>query len=158
MSRATLVTLRRETQEKAMSSPGSTPDPQGFSQAESAFLASQSLGRLAYLDREGAPIVVPVGFRVLEDVATRPTIAIVGHELHKSAKYHALHRDPRCALVVDAGIGPSAQGLIVRGHAQLVDGHRRPAIVIAAERVTTWGIDTPAFERRHRQIEDAPPA
>ncbi len=123
--------------------------------AEATFLTSQSLGRLAYLDREGAPVVVPVGFRAIEDDPAGPAIAIVGHELHKSAKFHALRRDPRCAFVVDAGIGPSAQGLIVRGRARLVDGPRRPAIIIAAERVTTWEIDTPAFERRHRQLGDA---
>ncbi len=138
-----------------MSSPESTPDARGFSQTETEFLASQSLGRLAYLDREGAPVVVPVGFHALEDEADGPAIAIVGHELDKSAKYHALQRDPRCAFVVDAGIGPSAQGLIVRGRARIVDGPRRPAIVIAAERVTTWGIDTPAFERHHRHVGGA---
>lgn len=138
-----------------MSSPESTSDARGFSQTETVFLTSQSLGRLAYLDRDGAPVVVPVGFHALEDEATGPAIAIVGHELEKSAKYHALQRDPRCAFVVDAGIGPNAQGLIVRGRARIVDGPRRPAIVIAAERVTTWGIDTPAFERHHRHVGGA---
>ena len=137
-----------------MSSPESTSEARGFSQTETVFLESQSLGRLAYLDLEGAPVVVPVGFRALED-ETVPAIAIVGHELVKSAKFRALQRDPRCAVVVDAGIGPSAQGLIVRGRARIVDGPRRPAIVVTAERVTTWGIDTPAFERRHRRIEVA---
>ena len=135
-----------------MSTPQSTPNVRGFSQTEAAFLASHSLGRLAYLDREGAPVVVPVGFRALDDEAAGPAIVIVGHELRESAKYRALGRDPRCALVVDAGIGPEAQGLVVRGLAQLVDGPGRPAIVIVAERVTTWGIDTPAFERRHRTV------
>lgn len=129
----------------------------GFSQTEATFLRSQSLGRLAYLDRDGAPIAVPVGYRVLEDEKVGAAVAIVGHELRASAKYRALGRDPRCALVVDAGIGPSAQGLIARGRAKLVDGPGRPAIVIEVERVTTWGIDTPAFERHHRRL-GGPPA
>jgi len=135
-----------------MSTPESTPSVRAFSQTEAAFLASHALGRLAYLDHEGAPVVVPVGIRALEDEPAGPAIAIVGHELRQSAKYRALARDPRCAVVVDAGIGPDAQGLIIRGRARLVDGPGRPAIVIVADRITTWGIDTPAFERRHRAV------
>lgn len=135
-----------------MSTPESTPSVRAFSQTEAAFLASHALGRLAYLDHEGAPVVVPVGVRALEDEPAGPAIAIVGHELRQSAKYRALARDPRCAVVVDAGIRPDAQGLIIRGRARLVDGPGRPAIVIVADRITTWGIDTPAFERRHRAV------
>lgn len=130
----------------------------GFSPSETAFLASQSLGRLAYLDRDGGPVVVPVGYRLLEDGAAGGAIAIVGHELRASAKYRALGRDPRCALVVDAGIGPEARGLLVCGRARLTEGPGRSAIILVAERVTTWGIDTPAFERRHRRLDRERPA
>lgn len=126
--------------------------PVRFSPRELEFLASQALGRLAYLGADGSPIVVPVGYRVIGGDDEGHALAIVGHELESSAKYRALARDPRCSFVVDAGIGPEARGLLVRGLARRADGPGRPALIIDARRITTWGIESPAFERLHRRL------
>jgi pyridoxamine 5'-phosphate oxidase family protein len=129
-----------------------------FSPGEAAFLDQEPLGRLAYLDASGAPVVVPVGFRRTRDEQGVSVIAVAGHELRESAKYRRLASDPRCAIVVDSSIGPSARGVLVKGVARLVDGPGRPIILITPTRVTSWGIDTQAFERQHRILASAPTA
>jgi len=129
-----------------------------FSPGEAAFLDQEPLGRLAYLDASGAPVVVPVGFRLTSDEQGVRVIAIAGHELRESAKYRSLARDPRCAIVVDSSIGPSARGVLVKGFARLVDGPGRPVILIAPTRISSWGIDTPAFQRQHRTLVSSPPS
>jgi hypothetical protein len=95
---------------------------------------------------------VPVAFRRTRDQQGASVIAIAGHELRASAKYRSLARDPRCAIVVDSSIGPSARGVLVKGTAALVDGPGRPLIVITPTRVTSWGIDSQPFERQHRDL------
>lgn len=147
--------------------PGSLTEPdrrsgattqEAFSPGEAAFLDQEPLGRLAYLDSSGAPVVVPVGFRRMRDEQGVSVIAIAGHELRQSAKYRGLARDPRCAIVVDSSIGPGARGVLVKGVARLVDGPGRPVILIAPTRVTSWGIDSQAFERQHRTLDSSPSA
>jgi pyridoxamine 5'-phosphate oxidase family protein len=134
--------------------PGTTTQ-EAFSPGEAAFLDQEPLGRLAYLDSSGAPVVVPVGFRRMRDDQGVSVIAIAGHELRQSAKYRGLARDPRCAFVVDSSIGPSARGVLVKGVARLIDGPGRPVILIAPTRVTSWGIDSQAFERQHRILDSS---
>jgi pyridoxamine 5'-phosphate oxidase family protein len=121
----------------AMPGPDVSPavHPEAFSAGEAAFLDQEALGRLAYLDASGAPVVVPVAFRRTRDEQGASVIAIAGHELRASAKYRSLARDPRCAIVVDSSIGPSARGVLVKGTAALVDGPGRPLIVITPTRV-----------------------
>jgi pyridoxamine 5'-phosphate oxidase family protein len=123
-----------------------------FSAGEAAYLQSQSLGRLASLDSRGAPTVVPVGYRLGSDDAGAIVITIVGFRLIESAKFRNLARDGRYAFVVDDGIGPSARGVLVRGRATPVDDPQRPSILLHPERVTSWGVDTPPFERQHRRV------
>jgi len=110
------------------------------------------LGRLASVDPSGAPTVVPVGYRLGSDDAGATVITIVGYRLVESAKFRNLLRDQRYAFVVDDGIGLSARGILVRGRATPVDDPERPSIVLHPERVTSWGVDTPPFERQQRRV------
>ena len=126
--------------------------PSPFSAGEEAYLRSQGLGRLASLDSSGAPTVMPVGYRLGRDDAGVTVITIGGFRLHESAKYRNLARDQRYAFVVDDGIGPSARGVLVRGRATLMDDPQRASIRLLPERVTSWGVDTPPFERQHRRV------
>jgi pyridoxamine 5'-phosphate oxidase family protein len=157
MSRPDDVALRMGGENERDGRPGATTQ-EAFSPGEAAFLDQEPLGRLAYLDASGAPVVVPVGFRRTRDEQGQSVIAIAGHELRESAKYRRLARDPRCAIVVDSSIGPSARGVLVKGVARLVDGPGRPVILIAPTHITSWGIDTQAFERQHRIVASSTPA
>lgn len=126
--------------------------PEAFSAGEAAFLDQEPLGRLAYLDASGAPVVVPVAFRRTRNEQGSSVIAIAGHELRESAKYRSLARDPRCAIVVDSSIGPSARGVLVKGTATLIDGPGRALILLTPTRVTSWGIVSQPYERQHRDL------
>src|ERR1700722_11824494 len=63
-----------------------------------AYLESQRLGRLATVDRTGAPQNNPVGFRYNPELGT---IDIGGRNMGASRKYRNLAANPRVAFVVD---------------------------------------------------------
>jgi pyridoxamine 5'-phosphate oxidase family protein len=135
-----------------MAPPDAAIEGAPFSAGEEAYLRSQGLGRLASLDSSGAPTVVPVGYRLGHDASGATVIAIGGFRLRESAKFRNLARDGRCAFVVDDGIGPSARGILVKGRASLIDDPEGTSILVHPERLTSWGVDTPPFERQHRRV------
>jgi hypothetical protein len=45
--------------------------------------------------------------------------------------------------------------VLVKGVARLIDGPGRPVILVAPTRVTSWGIDSQAFERQHRILDSS---
>src|SRR5947207_1458840 len=69
-----------------------------FTDMELEYLRGQRLGRLATVGQDGAPHVVPVGFRL--DAATG-TIEIGGHGFSNSKKWRDLQANPRVAFVID---------------------------------------------------------
>ena len=118
-----------------------------FTPEELDYLASQRLGRLATVGRDGAPHVVPVGFRYNPET---DTIDIGGHELGRTKKWRDIGREPRVAFVVDDVLAPWQPRLIeIRGiAAQLEDGGRGfgrgfadELIRIAPTRIASYGID-----------------
>jgi PPOX class F420-dependent enzyme/OxyR family protein len=119
-----------------------------FTPGEDAYLRSTTLGRLSTLTSDGSPTVVPVGYQVGDDGA----VLVVGHELERSAKAHNLARDARFAFVVDDGIGATARGVLVRGEGELVQRDDGAVLVLRAETVTSWGIDTHPFTRQRRVV------
>lgn len=74
-----------------------------FTAEEIEYLQSQRLGRLATVDAQGDPHVVPVGFRYNPDT---DTIDIGGHNMAKSKKYRDALRYGRVAFVVDDVLPP----------------------------------------------------
>lgn len=75
-----------------------------------AFCAQAELLRLAYLDRQGYPRVVPVWFVMIDDhyyVGIGTT----------SAKWKALQRDARVGWVIDGGTRGHYKGASMRGRA-----------------------------------------
>jgi PPOX class F420-dependent enzyme/OxyR family protein len=119
-----------------------------FTPGEEAYLRATTLGRLSTLTADGSPTVVPVGYQVGDDGA----VHVVGHELERSAKAHNLARDGRFAFVVDDGIGATARGVLVRGHGELLRQAEGAVLVLRAETVTSWGIDTHPFTRQRRVV------
>ena len=96
-----------------------------FLDGEIAYLRSQRLGRLATVDRSGAPQNNPVGF-VIDEVAGH--VVIGGLAMAKTRKFRNVQANPHVAFVVDdlASVSPwVVRGVEVRGMAEaLVDVDR----------------------------------
>jgi pyridoxamine 5'-phosphate oxidase family protein len=117
-----------------------------FTAAEIEYLAGQRLGRLATVGPDGAPHVVPVGFRYNPET---DTIDIGGHNMGRSKKWRDIGREPRVAFVVDDVLPPWRPRLIeIRGRATrlgvggagMVPGFADELIRIAPSRIVSWGI------------------
>ena len=112
-----------------------------------AYLETQRLGRLATVDRTGAPQNNPVGFRYNHELGT---IDIGGRNMGASRKYRNLAANPRVAFVVDdlASVQPwQVRCVEIRGRAEgLTDadfgpGYSGEIIRIYPERIIAFGLD-----------------
>jgi pyridoxamine 5'-phosphate oxidase family protein len=74
-----------------------------FTDMELEYLGTQPLGRLATVDVNGNPHVVPVGFRHNPET---DTIDIGGHHFAKTRKWRDAGGHPRVAFVVDDVLPP----------------------------------------------------
>jgi pyridoxamine 5'-phosphate oxidase family protein len=119
-----------------------------FSEAQIQYMASQRLGRLATVGKDGMPHVVPVGFHHNPDLGT---IDIGGHGIARSVKYADVQREGRAAFVVDDVLPPwRPRGIEVRGRAEVVTdggkalgpGFAPEMIRIWADRIRAWGIES----------------
>ncbi len=128
-----------------------------FTDKEVAYLGTQRLGRLATVGSNGAPHVVPVGFRYNPAL---DAIEIGGHALGESRKFHNLRCDQRVSFVVDdlESIDPwTPRGIEIRGTAEALDyggavlgpGFGQELIRIYPRRIIAWGIDAPPFSGRN---------
>jgi len=109
--------------------------------AESEYLASQRLGRIATVGTAGDPHVVPVTFEVNE---AEGTVDVVGHNLTSSKKWKDLVHNDAVSIVVDDVLPPwQPRGIELRGRAEL--DPTAPVIRIRPTRVIAWGIDTDAY-------------
>jgi len=127
-----------------------------FTSNEIAYLTGQRLGRLATVTPQGRAHVVPTGFRLTED---RTAIVISGHNLaaRRPAYLRNIETNPWVAFVVDdlASVNPwTPRGVTIRGRAEiLTDGGQQLGpgfdamlIRITPTRISSWGIDTGAYE------------
>lgn len=118
-----------------------------FAPDELSYLREQRLGRLATVDEEHAPQVVPVGFFVDEQTGD---VSIGGTALGSTRKFRNVEGTGRAALVVDdlASTDPwRVRGVEIRGPAEArrdVDpprpGLSRELITIHPERIRSWGL------------------
>jgi pyridoxamine 5'-phosphate oxidase family protein len=122
-----------------------------FTDAQLAYLATQRLGRLATVDRQGAPQNNPVSFRYNPDTGT---IDIGGHAMGASRKFRNIAANPNVALVIDdiASWQPwKVRCVEIRGHAETLTGQNPPVpgfspeiIRIHPDRILSFGLgDTP---------------
>lgn len=118
---------------------------------EVAYLASQKLGRIATVDPEGRPRVVPTGFAVN---AERGSIELGGHSFDRTRRAADIRENPHVALVVDDIADPATwdvRGVDIRGTATLHNDEAPgtlPAglasggwMEIAISSVRSWGLD-----------------
>ncbi|MGH3621075.1 MAG: PPOX class F420-dependent oxidoreductase [Sciscionella sp.] len=119
-----------------------------FTEAESEYLESQPLGRLATIGPDGAPQARPVGF--FYDRATG-TIDIGGYSMGRTQNFRNVKADGRFSFVVDdlASVDPwRPRGIEIRGHAEALTDQepRNPAlsreiIRLHPERTLSWSLD-----------------
>jgi pyridoxamine 5'-phosphate oxidase family protein len=113
-----------------------------------AYLQSQRLGRLATVDRDGAPQNNPVGFRYNAELGT---IDIGGLNMGASRKFRNLAGNPKVAFVVDdiASVQPwRVRCVEIRGHAEALrdqagqlPGFSAEIIRVYPERIISFGLD-----------------
>ncbi len=133
-----------------------------FTPAELEYLAGQRLGRLATVGPDGAPHVMPVGFRY--DPST-DTIEIGGHGMGTSKKWRDIGRDGRVAFVVDDVLPPWGPRLVeVRGIATrltvggtaLGRGFDEEFVRIAPRRIISYGLGPAGHDLRTFDARDVP--
>jgi pyridoxamine 5'-phosphate oxidase family protein len=119
-----------------------------FTAAELAYLGEGTkLGRLATVDSDGAPHVVPVGWSYN---AETDTIDIGGRDFARTRKFRNVAANPKVCFVVDDVLPPWRPRCVqVRGHGQALDsatwpdGSPRDAIIrIVPANVVSWGLGT----------------
>jgi len=125
------------------------PDARGNLTADVvSYLQSQQLGRLATVDRAGAPQNNPVGFRYNADLGT---IDIGGRNMGASRKFRNVEGNQKVAFVVDdvdTTQGWNPRFVEIRGHAEALrdqtpymQGMSPELIRVYPDRVITYGID-----------------
>jgi pyridoxamine 5'-phosphate oxidase family protein len=129
-----------------------------LTEAERAYLQSQPLGRLATVDRGGAPQNNPVG--VFLDEGTGD-ILIGGAAMGASRKFRNVQGNGQVALVIDDLVSRdpwTVRGLEIRGTAVALEDvdppvpfMSREVIRITPTWVTSWGIDPDAPGRYSRR-------
>jgi len=129
-----------------------------FTEKEIEYLNGQRLGRLATVDAEGRPHVVPVAFRYNEEF---DAVDIGGHNFAGSKKFRDVGRTGRAAFVVDDVLPPwRVRGVEVRGRAEvrteggkeIMENFAGEMIRIHAHHVVSWGVDSDGFSRNSRSV------
>ena len=131
-----------------------------FTAGEVAYLASQRLGRLATVQRNGTVQNSPVGFSYN---AVLETIDIGGRNMQASQKFKNLAANSRVAFVVDdvASLDPwQVRCLEIRGAAEAILDPTDSAVPypsaiirIHPQRIISFGIDSPGTGRGKRNVD-----
>ena len=117
-----------------------------FSAAELTYLATGRLGRIATIDGDGMPHVVPLGWRYNPGL---DVIDIGGRDFARSRKFRNAQHNPNVALVVDDVLPPRRpRCVMIRGMAEVLadatgpDGQPTgPIIRLHPTEVISWGME-----------------
>ncbi len=114
-----------------------------FSEAELGYLLSEErLGRLATVDADGMPHVVPVGWRYNPEEGT---IDVSGRNFAATKKFRNARSNPMAAFVVDDVLPPwRPRSVMVQGRVDTIEGTgagEGAMIRITPERIVSWGLD-----------------
>jgi pyridoxamine 5'-phosphate oxidase family protein len=129
-----------------------------FKEKKIEYLTEQRLGRLATVDAEGNPHVVPVAFRYNEEL---DAVDIGGHNFAGSKKFRDVGKTRRAAFVVDDVLPPwRPRGVEVRGRAEvqskggkeIMENFAEEMIRIHPRRIVSWGVDSDAFSPNSRSV------
>jgi nitroimidazol reductase NimA-like FMN-containing flavoprotein (pyridoxamine 5'-phosphate oxidase superfamily) len=113
-----------------------------------AFCEHEELLRLAYLDRQGFPRVVPVWFVMIDGAYYVGTGAT-------NAKWRAMQRDTRVGWVIDGGPRSGYKGASLRGYAEEVrDATIRARVYEALGRKYCGTSDAAKFVEIFGRVDD----
>jgi pyridoxamine 5'-phosphate oxidase family protein len=120
-----------------------------FSEKELTYLASRRLGRLATIDADGLPHVVPLGWSYNPAL---DTIDVGGRDFARTKKFRNVQANPKVALVIDDVLPPwRPRCVMVRGKAEALEQAASadgaplgPIIRIHPSQVISWGLDDEA--------------
>ena len=130
-----------------------------FTANELDYLHQQRLGRLATVDADGDPHVVPVGFRYNPET---DTIDVGGHNVTQTKKWHRARQHPRVAFVVDDVLPPwQARAIEIHAQAELLEhggeqfppGFAPQIMRLHPLKIIAWGIEGERRSRLAREIE-----
>ena len=130
-----------------------------FTKNELEYIGEQRLGRLATVDEDGNPHVVPVGFRHNPET---DTIEIGGHSISETKKWRDAGDHPRVAFVVDDVLPPwQPRSIEILADAELLnsggEGFARgldPQIIrLHPVKIIAWGIDEKKQSRKIKNVE-----
>jgi len=130
-----------------------------FTKNELEYIGEQRLGRLATVDADGNPHVVPVGFRHNPET---DTIEIGGHSISETKKWRDAGGHPRVAFVVDDVLPPwQPRSIEILADAELLnsggEGFARgldPQIIrLHPVKIIAWGIDEKKQSRKIKNVE-----
>jgi len=128
-----------------------------FTENELEYLRKQRLGRLATVDKEGNPHVVPVGFRYNSET---DTVDIGGHNIVQSKKWRDVGQHPRVAFVIDDVLPPwqprsieilADVELLEHGGEDFGKGWSPQIMRLQPVKIIAWGIDE---ERQSRIVNN----
>jgi pyridoxamine 5'-phosphate oxidase family protein len=115
-----------------------------FSPAELAYLTGERLlGRIATVDPDGQPHVVPVGWRYNPETKT---IDVSGRTFARTRKFRNARANPLVTFLVDDVRPPwRPRAVMVQGRAEAVDapadGSAEAMIRITPRTIVSWGLD-----------------
>lgn len=119
-----------------------------FTPAERDYLASPPLGRLATVDRGGAPQNNPVAVFLSPDGRR---LLIGGYRMGVTRKFRNAQRNPNVAVVIDELVSREpwvVRGIEVRGTAEALSdadppmrGMSREVLVITPRWIGSWGLE-----------------
>ncbi len=112
-----------------------------FSAKELEYLTTANvLGRLATIDRDGQPHLVPLGWSYNPD---SDTIDISGRDFANTKKFRNVKQNPRVTFLVDEVLPPwRPRAVMVAGVAQAIDPQdgRQALIRIEPKKIISWGL------------------
>ena len=130
-----------------------------FTESERDYLASQPLGPLATVDKNGHPQNSPVGFAYDE---VSGTIEIGGWTMGTTRKFANVVTTPFASLVVDDLVSRdpwTVRGIEIRGRAEALRGqeprnsYSSPDVIrIHPTRIISWGLDAESPGMRGRTV------
>jgi len=125
-----------------------------FSTEEIDYMASQRLGRIATVGRDGQPHVVPTSFRYN---AEQDAIDVGGLRMSQTKKFRDVERTGRASIVIDDVQPPWKPRMIeIRGRAEALptggkvfgDNFEDAIVRIYPERIVSFGIAGKQFGAR----------
>lgn len=129
-----------------------------FSEVEREYLHGARLGRIATVNTQRQPRVVPVGFRVNEDLGV---IETGGRDAAGTRRWQDIQDNPNVAFVVD-DVAPGERwyprGIQIRGTAELIEDEHaelrpyRAFIRIHPRTIHAWGLEGDPYGGRTRMV------